>query len=642
MNFDLASRNIAAIISALAEDEHALSELLDAITKTKHWIPEIDRHLDTIYRTRLRHLFAPRFHVEDLIDFAYHLNIAASLVRGRSSALAERIECYEALVNDAIDEVEDSWANEVVGKKNVVKLLLILFELRGLSFNIDELAVQSGLETDTLRNRLGLMASAGLITRMRNGANVTFRISDLGSKLVAANYSRSDRILGIGFSERGAYLDRSNSNSVCILLRDTGELILSEVIFGDLGGAIPNERISHFGFYPIRIGGRHTFRLYVDLANPKQRLSLGTWERQDAYQEILTWVNGANSALAAVRLPSIGHRSQLLHRVLDQGELKWVPGFSMSAADQAIMVPYEPEWMSEFADHLSQEIKTQFDRKDPIISKKQQWQTTVTWEEIFDRILDNPHEYKNKLELCMEFLYLDHMRAGKYDVIEIGELQSFSFVIHGSNSRFSPFSEGLLGSCMLPFGSKTIQPIYFDYSAFERLLFSVGLATGEDANDLQGPSWKLCTHNATVTHNIARNLNGSGRLDSVNWQQIQNPADCLAALKGSPNCTVVMCDHVIANDLYARWKMDRGNVGQLNTFKVKYPWPVQIGIGVPVAQPEWKALVHAAFLSSVRSPGAKTSWRTTLQALRKIDVQVKPDYDIDIDMPLTLPAEPTL
>ncbi|MEW7986876.1 MAG: hypothetical protein AB2799_13875 [Candidatus Thiodiazotropha sp.] len=639
MKFNLKETKITQIVSDLSERKEALSALLDAIAETDVWEPHIEQRLDTIYRTRIRHLLEPRQHISLLTDFAYHLNIAASIVDFKSPSFAQNICVYETLVNDAIDEIESGWVTEVLNKTDVLRILKWFSNVQNESYTAELISIKLDLQLSYVINRLGIMESASLVRRRFEGENLFVSPTSLGLKHGIMASGPLDRIFNLGVSEHGPFFTRIGTDFRCLLKRQTGDLTLPREIFQDQNGIISRERIKVFGFSPI-LSRKGSFRLYVELILPTERLILGTWNDANSFKELDDWVSYANKQISE---HNNDQGIKLHQRVVNKRTLDWVPGRSMTSADINFMKgAYERDWMNSTASSLCNYLNTDqgvvidgniSSMIKPITPKKISWPKKQNWEYVFDKIF-SPSDIdifgmRQDIDLCFEFLYVDPVRSWKYDILKIGVLKSFTFIIHKRNDKFSELKQEIDKLSKNNGGyvsSKSGEPFLervLGFEDFVSILFKIGKVDDFDN------AWSIRTCNATTCNNIGRELLGSGRIVSRVWSQYEQSKDLLADMYEQSDSVVALCDNVIANDFIAHWEhQHEDEQDDLYTVAVEYPWPVEVGIGVPFMQAEWKAALYTAFYSAITSESRK-SWEKTLEDLAKINVEVLNQYKLN-------------
>jgi len=574
--------------------------------------------------------------VDALAEFARHLNVAASIVRARSPSLASRLICYEALINDAVDEVDGGWLEEVLRKKHVTDILALLGGKPGGDFAAELLRKQTGLEPANLSRRLGLMESAGLIEKRYEGPHLLVQATALGLQSLKPEPGAEGTIQRVGFADRGAFIDRADAASSCVLERSSGNLVLSERAFPGLESPIAKDRIRRFGLYPLDKAGE-AFNIYVDVDDKggTTRILLGVWRTREAYQEVLDWVENANAQIQRLTIAKAPPASfeKVLHRIVAREQLRYVPGKSMSsAAGIARMEEYDRPWMHNVVSCIVGGIARTHPDSKAIAPKFQKWPERETWDRIFDRILA-PDVHRRApsqaLDLCFEFLYRDPMRVGRYDIVRIGDLSTFTLVYRAENSRIDLISEAIKRDCAKLDRDARASALIWPYDSFERTLQDMAVVPEREKVDRPDP-WKIYAVVGTVSNNMLQGLANLGVVADDDVQEVKNNELCVesfrddAKLKG----TVAFCDTVIANDLLALWKQSGGNPTRLKTQLVHYSLPVSVGIGVPLGDPDWKATVHAALLEMVHrgDEDARRSWAETLHELSEIGVRVDLDF----------------
>jgi DNA-binding transcriptional ArsR family regulator len=628
MRIDLQEPNVQPILAALAEEKDGLQGLLDAIAAEREWQPEYDERLDSVYRTRLRHLFAPRQDIETLAEFGRHLNIATSMVRTRSPGLAAKLACYEAVIVDALDEMESDWVSEVLKKKHVSEILAILAARHWEELGAAELLSLSGLERANLSRKLGLMESAGLIARRYDGSHLRVRISELGGRLFSGSAAVDPTVVRFGNGEGGLFLERRDGRAVMIT-KVNGRAVITQH-YGSEASRLNPDEVEHVGFIPN--GEPGSFDVYVSLnhAAPPRRHVLGTWRGARGYQHLSEWVRDANALLGLRPVHSIPS-ADILPRVLQNGTLKYVPGKSLSLITDGEMKPYRAKWAHRIPMRIC-ELLHQVYRK-PITAQEVDWPKKWTWEAVFDGTL-SPQLYGTDFncDFGLEILYLDMARVGRYDIVPLGTIPTFTLLAAAENHRLdsmlafirsqdSKNRAASLSGLQAKFGSATDVPSC-SFSNFKVALKEVGLVTADDQSGL-GSRWKLYTTKSTVAANVMRDLISHGDLEDDDVLELPMAWECADKLKSERHTAVVVCDNVIAEHVLRVYPRGRD---ALKAIRIDYPQAVPFGFGVPLDEFEWKSIVHKAVYDVLLSEEFAPSWRQTCASLANIDARVDVDF----------------
>ena len=183
-SIDLTRASVEHLIELIAESSEALQEIEGSVGREPGWSGHLDAKLDGVYRTRLRHLFSLRQSVDELSAFAEHLNAVATILRYKAPSFAERVRCYEAVVNDALEEVEGDWVGKILQKDHVREVLAKLGEAKNAESPLADIRKSLGLKPANASRVLNLMQSVGLISRHKIGKSTVVRLSAAGIQCV--------------------------------------------------------------------------------------------------------------------------------------------------------------------------------------------------------------------------------------------------------------------------------------------------------------------------------------------------------------------------------------------------------------------------------------------------------------------------
>lgn len=157
---------VETIISELIDADQSLNRLLDTIEEAlPSWSPRHESVLDTIYRTRLRHMFAMRQPEERVAALSRHIHVAKQLLEEDAPKYSARLASYEALLNDALMELQSGEQERILSKAHVKRALDVLGRADG-QVPRDDLKTSLGLKDANLSRIIHLMEASGFVERL--------------------------------------------------------------------------------------------------------------------------------------------------------------------------------------------------------------------------------------------------------------------------------------------------------------------------------------------------------------------------------------------------------------------------------------------------------------------------------------------
>jgi hypothetical protein len=415
-----------------------------------------------------------------------------------------------------------------------------------------------------------------------------------------------------------------------MIAKEHSRAIITEHCGATVSLTLDPDEVERVGFIPN--GEPGSFDIYVGLNHvaPTRRHILGTWRGAQAYQQLSDWVRDANALLGLRPVHSVPP-ADILQRVLGNGQLRYVPGKSLSVISEGEMKRYLASWVPRIPIRICELLQLAYRKS--VRAIEVDWPKKWTWEAVFDGTL-SPQLYGGDFscDFGLEFLYLDMARIGRYDIVPLGTIPTFTLLASVDNHRLPNMLEAIRSSKDIarsisrgdrqnPFESATQTPSC-GFNSFKLCLKEVGLV----ASDLQsglGSRWKLFTTKSTVAANVMRDLISHGDLEDSDVSELPMALDCAQALYAQRHTAVAICDNAVAEHVSRLHPTGRD---ALVSIRIDYPQPVPFGFGVPVEEFEWKAIVHKAVYDVLLSEEFGPSWLKTCESLTKIGANIDVDY----------------
>jgi|GEM_PF-5373309 len=514
---------IEAIVSELIDADQNLNRLLGTIEDAlPSWSPRHESVLDTIYRTRMRHMFAMRQPEDRVAAFSRHIHVAKQLLEDDAPKYSVRLASYEALLNDALVELQSGERERILNKAHIKQALQILGRADA-PVPRDDLKTALNLKDANLSRIIHLMEATGFVERLPDASD---------------NRARNYEITAAG---RAAYESLSDENT------------------RPQAPAAPS---------------RSTERLEV--ISPKIR------------------------------------------RILEDGELVWVPGFAFGTGSRR---DNSESWMDYVAQEVGRDLETNYKQK--IRIKKHAW-PNMPWDLVFDGLIEGRRKFKQSpsSDLCFEFMYLDPERTGRYGVFEVATVHNFSIL----GLQPNPLFQALHGYPRNPpqiDAWLTADEVGFHRTAnlvddFEKLCVLIA----------DRGAWRFLSLISTATDNLINDYI-QGQIVNPNRQvRLSRTDDLLDELREHPHSSLIIVDDVIARKLKTKWNSGRmaANIGALTSCQCRYPLSFSMGVPYASSDPQWASIVHRAMTAMIASSDKKvrTSWQNTLSVVREIKAELIP------------------
>lgn len=646
-------------VAVLCDGPDGARQLLHSISIADPWRPEYDEVLVAVYRTRLRHMFSPRQRSIVLKQFADHLNIARTLVSSHSSYLASRLELFELIVKDALQEGKEDWLGRALEKKHVKKMLEVLLKSPGLTSTGSEVISHLDLKPANLSRILSLAESVGLIERSYEGKELRISLTPLGcGRAEKSQNPLTNIICGFGIDSKSIYAyseaKTPYENTVVFkACRSSGRITLRNEEGNQLDST--EYEIKFVKLCPIYMKSEYRLVAYTTSVNQEHEIELGRWRDLPSIPDIATWVRQLNDCISRATNSVIAQQrnKSMRSRVIDRRTLYWLPGKSMSAVEIQTMRDYAKEWMNRTVDNIVKELHDPADansifrdRGPNIISlnsiktERRQWPPSG-WSAVFDLMhsessfdMQDEKIKRRSLDLCFEFLYLDKNRVGAYDIIRIGDIDRFAFVFSPEIVNCDYFLEAFNWTYQKAreFNDKlnkskswevdeTIYPIV-EFSEFIHSLREFGAVDSSRS----GSRWTVVSESGTISNNIVRQLVDFEGFYERYERTESKTEGCLDYLVGATHHSCIFADLVVANDLLSRAKL-HGH--EIFAIPVRYPEKIPYGIGVPKSDLEWKELMSRALFNSIRVGQNQFAddWIETARDLQRICASLDSDYN---------------
>ncbi len=645
--------SVEPIVARIVQDDGELNTLLGAIEKVlPEWKSSHEHALDAVYRTRMRHMFGPRQTEERIAAFSRHLHVVGRLVSTGHKSFSARLRVYELLLNDALKELQTGTFERILQKSHVADILHTLSATGNALLREDlRRLIPTQLNQANFSRVIGLLESAGLITRTKQGKAALYQITELGlrtaSKIhritAAANpvVPQTQRTLDydqckatdlskLPPSRRSSFLTGLASKQISAFSRSPECASLS---YGGSGGifipsddgplivvngqetdpetiAIPKSSVAAIGFKePDSVADG--WRLCLDLLDDGgSTFTIGQW--RGPFQPLEEWVGSlwkqsvpdGNAAIPVIESPT-------LMRVMSRNKLVPMPGYSMSAVSKSF-AEYRRPWMDEVIRHLNNISATKAGKKNPFPVQWNAWPTEQAWDTIFRRILSHSSIIapNSKLDVCFEFIYLDDERNGRYSLVEIAKLHSFSVICHENNPAAARMSDKSL--LLTPSNPTT--------KGFEEWL---EFLKAEAVSGRRGAMPLLITQTSTVADNLVNDIAASQLWSNSYWRRCIDTKDLIVRLNKNIDTGLIVCDAIVGLELMRNWR----GVGKLESYEVAYERPVRVGLPCDKEDVEWRGYLLEALIHMMNSgdESVRSSWQNTLDELRSLGAEITID-----------------